>query len=98
MKNVIIALNRNPNVTIVTKEDVVCVACPNNTNGICDCNEKVDRYDKMVLALCNIHANTILPWETYKTLVNKKIIKTGKLGTVCGDCQWVNICLKKDVD
>lgn len=98
MKSVIATLNRNPNVTIVSNEDVVCVVCPNNANGICDCNEKVDTYDKMVLTLCNINENTILPWETYKTLVHNKIIKTGKLGTVCGDCQWANICLKKDID
>lgn len=94
MKNIIITLNQNPNVTIVTDEDIVCVACPNNKNGICDCIEKVDRYDKMVLKLCNIPNNFTLPWDEYRMMIQEKIIKAGKLSTVCGDCQWSYICLK----
>lgn len=94
MKNIIITLNQNPNVTIVTDEDIVCVACPNNKNGICDCIEKVDKYDKMVLKLCNIHNNLTLPWDEYRMMIQEKIIKAGKLSTVCGDCQWSYICLK----
>lgn len=94
MKNIIITLNQNPNVTIVTDEDIVCVACPNNKNGICDCIEKVDKYDKMVLKLCNIHNNLTLPWDEYKMMIQEKIIKAGKLSIVCGDCQWSYICLK----
>lgn len=96
MGKVIITLTGNPNVTIVADEDIVCVACPNNNNGICDCSEKVDRYDKIVLRLCGMPSNTTMPWEVYKTLVKQKIIKAGKLRTVCGDCQWANICLKKE--
>lgn len=96
MKNIIITLNQNPNVTIVTEEDIVCVACPNNKNGICDCLEKVDRYDSMVLKLCNIHNNITLPWDEYRSMVQEKVIKAGKLSAVCGDCQWSYICLKKD--
>ena len=42
MKNIIATLTQNPNVTIVADEDIVCVACPNNNNGICDCKKKVD--------------------------------------------------------
>lgn len=94
MKNIIITLNQNPNVTIVTDEDIVCVACPNNKNGICDCIEKVDKYDKMVLKLCNIHNNLTLPWDEYRMMIQEKIIKAGKLSTVCGDCLWSYICLK----
>lgn len=94
MKNIIITLNQNPNVTIVTDEDIACVACPNNKNGICDCIEKVDKYDKMVLKLCNIHNNLTLPWDEYRMMIQEKIIKAGKLSTVCGDCQWSYICLK----
>ncbi|HEY5561588.1 MAG TPA: DUF1284 domain-containing protein [Clostridiaceae bacterium] len=98
MKNVIATLTQNPMVLVVFDEDIVCVACPNNSNGICDCNEKVDRYDKMVLRLCDMHSNTVLQWEAYKTLVKEKIIMTGKLSTVCGDCNWANICLKKAIE
>jgi len=97
MRKVIVSLAQNPDVTIVAHGDIVCVACPNNSNGICDCNEKVDRYDKMVLRLCDLRCNTILQWETYKNLVKEKVIKTGKLGAVCGDCEWANICLKKNI-
>jgi hypothetical protein len=95
MRNVITTLNSNPNVTITFDEDIVCVACPNNKNGICDCIEKVNRYDETVLRLCNIRNNTILPWQTFKALVMKKVIKAGMLSTVCSDCQWANICIKK---
>lgn len=97
MKNIIITLNQNPNVTIVTDEDLVCVACPNNNNGVCDCIEKVDRYDEMVLKLCNIQNNITLPWDEYKTMVQEKVIKAGKLSTVCGDCQWSYICLGNNI-
>ncbi len=95
MKSVIISLSQNPNVTLITDEDVICVACPNNINGLCNCIDKVDRYDKMVLSLCSLPKDTVLPWETYKALVKEKIINAGMLGTVCGDCQWAYICLKK---
>lgn len=97
MRTVIAALTRNPDVTIVTGEDIVCVACSNNKDGLCDCNEKVDRYDKAVLRLCNISSGHVLPWKTYKALVNKKIIETGKMTAVCGNCQWTSICFKKDI-
>jgi len=98
MRDVIVTFTQNPNVTIVAAEDIVCVACPNNNNGICDCSEKVDRYDKAVLRLCDMRSNSILSWEAYKALVKRKIIETGKLSTVCGDCQWAYICLKKDIE
>jgi hypothetical protein len=97
MRAIISALDQNPEIIIVAYEDMICIACPNNKDGICNCIEKVDRYDKSVLRLCNVNNGDILAWKAYKTLVSKNIIETGKMSTVCGDCQWSSICFKKDI-
>lgn len=96
MKNVIATLRENPSITIVLNSDIICNACPNNNKGLCYFNEKVNRYDKKVLQLCNLSNDSILTWKTYKALINKNIIKTEKIYTVCSDCQWASICCKLD--
>ena len=97
MRAVITALDRNPEIIIVACEDMICKACPNNKNGICDCIKMVDGYDKAVMRLCNINSGDILSWAAYKTLVSKNILETGKISAICGDCQWSDICLKKQI-
>ncbi len=94
MQTVISTLEKNPEVTIVTDTDVVCTACPNNmVPG--NCGDKADKYDSRVLQLCNLNSGDILPWKTFGGLVYEKIIKSGKLRSVCDDCQWADICLEK---
>lgn len=95
MYNVISNLSQNPEITLSTDEDIICKACPHNKASICDCNERVKKYDQMVLKLCDVRSGDVMSWKIYKALVYNKIIKTGKLSSVCGDCQWESICSKK---
>ncbi|MDF2986995.1 MAG: hypothetical protein K0R50_2505 [Eubacterium sp.] len=95
MKAVVSALEKNPDITIVTDEDVVCAACPNNNENQGNCGDKADKYDKKVLQLCNLNGGDSLSWKTFSDLVNKKIIKPGNMHSICCDCQWADICMRK---
>lgn len=92
MEKVISKLRENPNLSIITEMDFICRACPNNHKGMCRCSQKVNSYDERVLALCGIKNREVMNWSDYSGLVRQKIIATGKLQTVCGDCQWFVIC------
>lgn len=72
--------------------DLICAHCPNNADGVCNTYEKVLRYDKKTLELCGLTEGMAIQWEDYRKLLREKIIGAGKLGEVCGDCQWFGIC------
>ena len=85
-------LEDNPVVCITQIVDEICSVCPNNINGICNSNKKVLKYDSRVLELCKIERNTIIPFKDFQQLVFNNIINVGKRNTVCGDCEWSDIC------
>ena len=48
-------------IEIVQTMDVICVACPHNKQGVCDTQEKVERYDAAVLRYCLGHSDKTPP-------------------------------------
>lgn len=73
-------------------QDPVCSACPNDRCGKCVSQEKVESYDRAVLALCGLQENDILPFSCFMKKVRTQILDAGKRKAVCGDCEWNDIC------
>lgn len=83
---------RNPSVRVTAQEDAVCRCCPHLQDGVCTETEKVVKYDRMVLQLCGIPENTVLPLCAFMALVQERILKPGRRESVCGDCEWNALC------
>lgn len=90
-------LSHNPTVCITNQLDVICGACPNHHDGICQTQDKVAEYDRQVLDQCGLTAGTVMPYRDFQQLVNERILLMGKREEICGDCQWTALChLTKD--
>ena len=98
MEQVLLRLSReDPPVRLLPATDVICAHCPNNIRGVCATAEKVDRYDRAVLERCGLAAGDALPWNAFSKLVHDRILTAGKRPSICGDCQWNDICAKHEV-
>lgn len=95
MKDVIENLNKNPYIQIVADKDIICYSCPNLENGVCNSQHKVSTIDKKVLSICGLDKDTIIKSDDFFKIVKEKIIKSNKLNYVCSNCEWFNICSKK---
>ncbi len=85
-------LAQNPEVTLLCGTDDVCAHCPNRHAGVCDSFEKVEDYDRKVLSLCALSENICLHWNDFAALVQENIIAAGKRESICGDCEWNELC------
>lgn len=95
MAHIVQNLNENPLVKLSNQTDIVCQKCPNNHEGICETADKVASYDRQVLSHCGLTVGTILPFAQFQKMVQETIIAPGKRESICGDCQWNEICRKK---
>lgn len=85
-------LEQNPEVILLQETDDVCARCPNNQEGRCVCLEKVERYDRQVLALCGLMPDEQIRWKDFEQLVREKILIPGRREEICGDCEWSELC------
>ena len=92
MQNIINELQSNPLVYITDEVDDFCKCCPNNLNNLCTAQEKVIKYDKQVLKLCGLKSGDILPFNDFKKSVYDNILSRGKRETICGSCEWNDLC------
>lgn len=81
----------DPDIVLVSGADEICGSCPFLRDGDC-VGEKAGRYDTAVLKFCEMSYGEKIPWGKFSEAVRKKIISSGKLGEVCGDCKWYYIC------
>jgi len=79
----------------VLKTDEICNACPNNQDGVCETEEKVLRYDRAVLGAVGLSEGNRISFRSFTEKVQEKIITEGLREIICGDCQWNEICSKK---
>ncbi len=94
MTEVISILNNdNPDVTLVVGADAICCACPHAIQMGCDQQEKVVRYDTACLTLCGLREGDTLQWQQLCRLARNRILDTGRLAEVCGDCGWYALCV-----
>ncbi|MDE6036570.1 MAG: DUF1284 domain-containing protein [Ruminococcus sp.] len=89
MTRIIENLQKNPLIELTAGHDVICNKCP-----CTGCAEKADYYDGKVIDICGISGK--MHWKDLQKTVREKIINTGRLHEVCGDCQWFYICGKKE--
>ena len=96
MQSVLNMLQDNPEIQVVTESDLICSKCPNLQNGICTTPDLVKQYDTRVLSLCGLTENTRLTWEEFSALITDNILSCKKRKSICGSCQWNDICSSKE--
>ncbi|HAJ96462.1 MAG TPA: DUF1284 domain-containing protein [Ruminococcus sp.] len=95
MREMIFQLHEyNPYIALTVGADVLCSHCPHCIDNVCECSEKVQRFDKAVLQYCNLSEGSEMPWNDFQSIVKESILKKGLLAEICGDCQWFGICGK----
>ena len=93
MASVIGALRASdPLLTLRSAADPLCGSCPHNRGGVCKSADKVARYDAAVLRLLGLRDGAALRWSELSARVRERILAPDRLGEVCGDCQWYEIC------
>lgn len=95
MKEMLDQFLKNPVVVPVLRTDGICSCCPNNINGECTSPDKVLRYDRELLEITGIEAESSIRFRTFTGIVQQKVISTGLREKICGDCQWNSICSAK---
>ncbi len=96
MQSVLNMLQDNPPVQVVSESDLICSKCPHLQEGICSTPDLVRQYDSQVLSLCGLAVNSRLTWDEFSALIAEKILSSGKRKTICGNCQWSDICSSKE--
>lgn len=93
MQEIVDNLSQNPIIDLIDGADSVCRTCPNRIGeSDCACDAKVLHYDQMVVDFCGLTPSTKLTWNEFSDRVNKYIFSKNLRETICGDCQWSDIC------
>lgn len=79
-------------VRITATADMICRKCPHDIDGQCFSAQKVEEYDRRVLAACRLSEGAVMPFSEFHRLVRRLILDAGKREEICGDCQWNEIC------
>ena len=98
MGSILEKMRGNPVLQIVTNGDMICKKCPNSKENTCITQEKVKIYDQKVLADCELSKGVTLSWEEFSFLVEERILKKGKRREICSNCQWHEICQRKELE
>lgn len=86
------SLQKNPLIRLTAGTDVICQSCPHSRGGRCDSEEKVLRYDRLVLELCGLEIGRTVEYRAFDALVRDRILNAGRRKEICADCQWDSIC------
>ena len=92
MGEVLSVLGPDTPVRLTVSCDRVCDACPNRRGGRCEKEELVAGYDRAVLDLCGLEEGQCLPFGLFAALVQGEVLAPGRRASVCGGCQWEDIC------
>ncbi len=90
--SILSALKENPQIEIVSSADDLCKCCPNLIGNDCKDCEDVREKDRRVCIECRFSPGDITTAENFFRTAYNRIIADGKLGEVCGICQWSDIC------
>lgn len=94
MDNIHKTLKDEIEVRIILGKDAICEKCSNMPGEVCTSQSKVKRYDQKVAEFCELKEGQALKYGALKELAYARIIEKQKLGNVCGDCEWFEICGK----
>lgn len=92
MAAVLDSLKADSVVELTEGADCICQNCPNLDSGC----PKAALYDSRVQNLCRLESKERLTWAEFQKRVREGVIESGRLAEVCRDCQWSEICAKKD--
>lgn len=92
MEKIIRHLETNPTICICAQTDRICAHCPNNNQGFCETESKVLAYDRQVLAYCGLSEGMTMAYADFKRAVYEKILIPNKRESICGTCQWNDLC------
>lgn len=95
MSRVLAGLAPDTPVQVIDAVDVICGACPNNKDGVCETDSRASAYDRAVLERCGLTAGAELDFGTFTALVQERILGPGLRQEVCGGCQWEDICSRQ---
>ena len=92
MASMLADLTPDSPIRLADGHDTLCAHCPNR---FAPCPNAAD-YDRRVLELCGLKPGQALTWGAFRSAVVRCVLAPGKLSAVCGNCQWAEICRKKD--
>lgn len=95
MRDILHSLKGDTPVRICCESDIICRACPNLKNGVCASESIVNLYDARVVELCCLRPGQFMTWESFSSLVASCILRPGLRHTICGSCQWNEICARR---
>lgn len=84
--------SKDPEITLVEECDIICKTCPNKIDGKCASEPKVCAIDSRCMKECGLKSGDKIRWSTLKNLAYSRIIAKNKVGKVCGDCEWAELC------
>lgn len=80
-------------VCITSQSDIFCEECPGSLqDGSCSVADKVQEYDQKILEVCGWKEGMLLPYSEFKQTIHDNILSCRKCETICGDCEWNEIC------
>lgn len=93
MNDVIHILQKDPDtkIELVKGRDLLCCACPNDHESICQSEEKVCFMDEKVIQICQMYYGETGPWSRLSKEA-AGIFLPGVFDTVCGACEWNQLC------
>ncbi len=95
MSRVIRLLNDDTSVRITSGPDEICSCCPNLNEKVCLSDEKVHKYDRMVLDMTGLQDGSECTYGEFSRSVKEHILLSGRRREICGDCEWDEICRKR---
>lgn len=98
MYSIIEKLNENPYIRLSRECDMICRMCPDNIEGVCTSDKKVNDFDTKVLENTKFSFGQKIKYQDFHNAVIKNIISCGKLKSICELCQWYYICSNKSTD
>ena len=93
MRRIILRLESGEMVQLVSGTDSVCSACPENQNGTCKSQERVQDFDSAVLVHSGLKLGSRISWNDICDCIETTVLQPeGVFGSICGDCQWSALC------
>ncbi len=93
IKKIIAELENASIVCVTLQSDIFCEGCPSRLqDGSCSVADKVREYDQKILELCGWKEGMLLPYSEFKQDIHDNILSCRKCETICGDCEWSEIC------
>lgn len=92
MENVLAGMQNGATVRICVGADELCSACPNMSDGVCACAQKVNRYDARTLEMLELRPGDEVSAAELRARAIDRIILSGRFDKVCSDCEWRKIC------